>query len=68
VRDDFAAELVRRAERLAAEPGRRSRFLDRCLEPLLQKWVAEVEPGEAERLFHDAERLAFDLLTRNHDE
>jgi DNA repair exonuclease SbcCD nuclease subunit len=65
-RDDFAADLARRAQALAAEPGRRARFLDRCFEPLLRKWVAEVEPGEAERLVHDAESLAFDLLTRNH--
>jgi hypothetical protein len=29
--------------------------------------VAEVEPGEADRLFHEAESLAFHLLTRNHE-
>lgn len=66
-RSDFAAELARRAEALGSAPDGRARFLERCFEPLLRKWVAEVEAGEAERLFRDAESLAFDLLTRDHD-
>jgi DNA repair exonuclease SbcCD nuclease subunit len=66
-RDDLAADLARRAQLLAADPAARARFLERSFEPLLRRWVAEVEPGEADRLFHEAESLAFHLLTRNHE-
>ncbi len=61
-RDDLAGELLRWRERLADDPDACSRFLERCFEPLLQKWVAEIEPHEVEGLLRDAEELAVDLL------
>jgi DNA repair exonuclease SbcCD nuclease subunit len=66
-RDDLAADLARRAQLLASDPAGRSRFVERSFEPLLRRWVAEVEPGEADRLFREAESLALNLLTRNHE-
>jgi DNA repair exonuclease SbcCD nuclease subunit len=61
-RGDLAAAVLQRGEVLRAEAGERERFLDACFEPLLRKWVAELEPGEAPALLREAEELAIESL------
>ncbi len=62
-RDDLAAALLRYAAALADDPDRRARFLDQRCEPLLRRWVADLEPGEVTEVFREAEDLAVTLLS-----
>ncbi len=61
-RTDFTAAVLQRAEELERDPAARARFVEQRCEPLLRKWVAEVEADEVPELLRAAEDLALDLL------
>ena len=59
---DLAGMVRRRGAELVQDAGRLGRFLDQRFEPLLRKWVAELEPDEASELLRQGSELAQALL------
>jgi DNA repair exonuclease SbcCD nuclease subunit len=64
-RDDLIGAVLRHAEDLIGDAPRRARFLDQCCEPLLQRWIAELDPADAEAIVQEGRDLVFELLRRS---
>jgi hypothetical protein len=64
-RDDLIGAVLRHAEAVIDDPSRRSRFLEQCGEPLLRKWIAELDPSDGEAILAEGRDLVFELLRRS---
>ncbi len=65
--DDLAGEVARRRARLAADPERTRRFVQRSFEPLRDTWTATLDPRDVGALLDEAAALAVDALDDGED-